>query len=401
VGRFREAFDGSQDYDLALRVIEQSDASRIRHVPRILYHWRAVPGSAAHSAQAKPRAHERSLQALGEHFARQGIGAGVSSALGIYHRVRWPLPAERPLVSLIIPTRDRLDLLRRCIEGLRDRTDYAPWEAIVVDNGSEQPATLDYLCSLAADPRFRVLRDDAPFNYAALNNRAAALARGALLGFLNNDIGVIEPGWLAEMVSHAVRPGIGAVGARLLYENGQVQHAGVVLGMGGVAGHLHRFAEREDGGYFGRALLAQEFSAVTAACMLMPAAVFAEVGGFDAESLAIAFNDVDLCLRIGAAGYRIVWTPYATLYHYESASRGIEDTRHKQARFRREVEVMQARWGRRLVEDPSYNPNLSLDVETPVLASWPRLSPLGERSIMQAANMGEASTAGQSPRAAP
>jgi O-antigen biosynthesis protein len=220
-----------------------------------------------------------------------------------------------------------------------------------------------------------VLRDDRPFNFSALNNLAAAEARGSLLGFVNNDIAVIEPGWLSEMVSLAIRPGIGAVGARLLYANGQVQHAGVVLGIGSVAGHLHRFAERDHPGYFGRALLAQELSAVTGACMLVPKAVFDRVGGFDAEKLPIAFNDIDLCLRIGAAGYRILWTPHATLFHYESSSRGFDDTREKRARFLKECDVMTARWGGRLSADPHFNPNLSLDFEQPVLAFPPRLPP--------------------------
>jgi len=182
------------------------------------------------------------------HFRRAGIDAVVETDLQIFQRVRWPLPKERPLVSLIIPTRDRLDMLSRCVEGIRHATDYAPWEMIIVDNASEKPETLDYLAGLAADPRIRVLRDERPFNYAALNNHAATLARGTVLGFLNNDLAVIGGDWLGEMVSHAVRPGVGAVGARLLYEDGTVQHAGVVLGLGGIAGHWHRLSAAEDPG---------------------------------------------------------------------------------------------------------------------------------------------------------
>jgi GT2 family glycosyltransferase len=340
----------------------------------VLYHWRAAEGSTARSVRAKPLAHARSLKALSEHFARQGIEAEISSALEIYHRVRWPLPADLPLVSLVIPTRNRADMLRRCVEGIRHRTDYAPWELIIVDNGSDEQDALDYLARLQGDPRIRVLKDDQPFNFASLNNRAAALARGSILGFLNNDLAVIERDWLREMVSQALREGIGAVGARLLYPDGQVQHAGVVLGIGGVAGHLHRFTRAGDAGYFGRAQLAQNFSAVTAACMLVPKPVFEMVGGFDAANLPIAFNDVDLCLRIVDQGYRIVWTPHATLYHHESASRGHEDTPQKQARFRSECAYMRARWGDRLLSDPNFNPNLSLDSEIPALAFPPRVA---------------------------
>jgi O-antigen biosynthesis protein len=385
LGGFREGLEGSQDYDLALRLIEHVPASRIRHVARVLYHWRAAEGSTARTASAKPLAHARSLKALREHFARLGVEAEVSSTLGIYHRVRWPLPAEPPLVSLIIPTRNGVDMLRRCVEGIRHRTAYARWELIIIDNGSDEKETLDYLGQLASDSRIRVVEEDRPFNYASLNNRAATLARGSILGFLNNDLAVIGSDWLTEMVSQSLRDGIGAVGARLLYPDGLVQHAGVVLGIGGVAGHLHRFARRDDGGHFGRAQLVQDFSAVTAACMLVPKPVFEMVGGFDATNLPVAFNDVDLCLRIADKGYRIVWTPHATLYHFESASRGYEDTPQKRARFRSECGYMRARWGDRLLNDPCFNPNLSLDSELPALAFPPRVpSPHASKSARPA-----------------
>jgi len=386
VGGFRPAFDGSQDYDLTLRVIERTTAAQIRHVPRILYHWRATEGSAALTSREKPAAVERARRALQQHLDRLGTGArvvpatasGIASVLAVYHRVCWPMPAERPLVSLIIPTRNLVEMLRHCIEGIRNQTAYEAWEMIVVDNGSDDPETLAYLASLNEDKRIRALRLDVPFNFSLLNNHAARLARGSILGFLNNDIAIAEPGWLEEMVSQALRPGIGAVGAKLLYGNGQVQHAGVILGIGGVAGHWHRFAERDDPGYFGRAQLTQNFSAVTAACMLVPKAVFDLVGGFDEENLPVAFNDVDLCLRIGEAGYRIVWTPDATLHHIESVSRGFEDTMEKRTRYRRECDYMRQKWGERLTSDPCYNPNLSIDQESPALAFPPRLDPLGD-----------------------
>jgi GT2 family glycosyltransferase len=376
VGGFRQGFDGSQDYDLALRVLEKTGPTRIRHIPRILYHWRASQGSAATGPAAKPEAPARAMRSLQEHHDRLGTGATAMFASVNHFRLRWPLPAERPLASLIVPTRNRVDLLRRCVEGIRSQTDYSPWELLLVDNGSDDRQTLDYLASLASDARIRVLQVDGPFNFSALNNRAAAVAQGPLLGFLNNDLAMIEPGWLGEMVSHALRPGVGAVGAKLFYANGTVQHAGVVLGIGGVAGHLHRFAEPEDQGYFSRAQLAQNFSAVTAACMVMPKAAFDRVGGFDEENLAVAFNDVDLCLRLGEAGYRIVWTPFARLLHLESATRGDNDTRQKRIVFERECAYMARRWKDVLLCDPAFNPNLHLLHEMPGLAFPPRLPPL-------------------------
>jgi GT2 family glycosyltransferase len=379
VGGFREGMDGSQDYDLALRVIEQIPARHIRHVPQILYHWRAARGSTALASKAKPFAQARSIQALQEYFARSGINAAVTSTHAIYHRVSWPLPPARPLVSLIMLTRDNVEMLRPCVESIRQKTTYAPWELIVVDNGSRERETLEYLKNLTTDPHIRVLCDDAPFNYAAINNRAVTIARGSVLGFLNNDLEVIEGGWLTEMVSHALRPGIGVVGARLLYPNGRIQHAGIVLGIGGVAGHIFRFAKRDHGGDFGRAQLTQDFSAVTAACMIVPKAVFQAVGGFDATNLPIAFNDVDFCLRVKEAGYRIVCTPYAELLHHESASRGLENTPQKRTRFHRETLYMQKRWQDYLITDPNFNPNLSLDSEIPVLSFPPRQVSFADR----------------------
>jgi GT2 family glycosyltransferase len=289
--------------------------------------------------------------------------------------VVWPLPDPAPLVSVIVPTRDRAGLLGAVAEGVLRRTDYPAIEFLVVDNGSEEPETLALFDRLRADPRVRILAAPGPFNYAALNNQAAAEARGEVLLLLNNDIEVIEPGWLREMVSHAVRPEVGAVGAKLLYADGSLQHGGVVAGAAGVAGHYLVGSLPGDGGYFGSLALVREVSAVTGACLALRRAVFDRVGGLDAANLAVAFNDVDLCLRIREAGYRILWTPFAELYHLESASRGKDVAPEKVRRFAAEIGYMKRRWGKALLQDPFYSPWFSLDGAQCALAREPRRIP--------------------------
>jgi len=276
-------------------------------------------------------------------------------------------------VTIVIPTRDRVDVLRKCVEGLLDRTDYPDFEIVIIDNQSKEPETRAYLDQLTRDLRIRILSYDAPFNFSAINNFAVARATGSLLCLLNNDIEVINHDWLTEMVSHAVRTGIGAVGALLYYPDGRIQHGGVVTGLGGVAAHIPTGLHRGDLGYLGRAALAQNLSAVTAACLVMPKAVFEEVGGFNEKDLAVTFNDVDLCLRIREAGYRIVWTPYAELYHHESASRGSDIDPDNAARSKAETAYMLRRWNHGLDHDPYYNPNLRLDGPAFDLAFPPRV----------------------------
>ncbi|MDK1020496.1 MAG: glycosyltransferase [Candidatus Hydrogenedentes bacterium] len=364
IGGFRIGFEGSQDYDLALRVIEQTEPGHIHHVPHVLYHWRAIPGSVALSQDEKAYPHARARQAIKEHLARRGIAADVvASRSGAYHRVRYALPDPLPRVSLIVPTRDKVELLSVCIDGVLNGTDYSDLEVIVVDNQSSDPDALAYFRHIKQDPRVRVLRYERPFNFSAINNFAVDHANGTLIGLLNNDLEVIEPSWLKEMVSHAVRPDVGAVGAMLYYPDDTIQHAGVALGLGGVAGHLHYRWPRGTPGYFGRAELVQNCSAVTAACMVMRAEVFREVGGLDADNLPVAFNDIDLCIRIRERGYSIVWTPFAELYHHESASRGSDAAPNASVRFAREVQYMRRRWDAVLEDDPFYNPNLSLSPE--------------------------------------
>ena len=357
VGGLRPGFEGSQDHDLLLRLTDGLDPARIRHIPAVLYHWRAAAGSGTFSDRALARAEAARLRALSEIVAPRG-GSAARGPFGFNRLVR-PIPDPAPLVSVIIPTRDRAELLRVTLDGLFGATDYPAIEVVVVDNDSREPETHALFAAYRSDPRLRVVPVPGPFNFSDLSNRGAAAASGPVLLFLNNDIEVIEPGWLGELVSIALAPDIGAVGAKLLYPDGTVQHGGVILGIGGVAGHSHLGVAGDDPGYFARMVLAHEVSAVTGACLAMRADIFAAVGGFDAEDLKVAFNDVDLCLRIRAAGYRIVWTPFSSLVHHESKSRGPEDTPEKRARFERETAVMQARWGAQLRSDPYYNINLS------------------------------------------
>jgi GT2 family glycosyltransferase len=280
-------------------------------------------------------------------------------------RTIFPFSDLPPLVSIIIPTRNGLDLLCNCLEGLLNETDYPMMEIIVVDNRSDDPATLTYLAELSATRRIRVLSYDAPFNYSAINNMAVKYASGELICLLNNDIEPISNGWLRELVSHALRPGIGAVGAMLYYPDDTIQHAGVVLN-GVAAGHLHVGLPRGSAGYANRARLVQNLAAVTAACLLVRKKIWNDVGGMDEINLPVAFNDVDFCLKVQQHGYRNLWTPFAELYHHESASRGRDDTPEKRARFHGEITFLQGKWGDLLRNDPAWNPNLALD------STWPR-----------------------------
>jgi O-antigen biosynthesis protein len=283
-------------------------------------------------------------------------------------------------VSLVIPTRNALALVRRCVDSLLEKTTYPSFEILLVDNGSDDPAALAYFATLAdgshplLTPRHtaRVLRYDGVFNYSAINNFAVREAAGDVIGLMNNDLEVITPDWLEEMASQALRPAIGCVGAMLYYPNDTIQHAGTVLGVGGVAGHAFRDFARGTEGRFNRARLVQNYTAVTAACLVIRKAIYGQVGGLDEETLAVAFNDVDFCLKVRAAGYRNLWTPFAEFYHHESASRGADDTPEKENRFRTEVEAMLERWGQALQYDPAYNPNLTLELNDFTLASPPQ-----------------------------
>lgn len=374
VGRFRVGMEGSQDYDLALRCIEVSRPEQIIHIPRVLYHWRIHAGSTAMSAAEKPYAQIAGRNALSEHLLRTNT-AGNAELLdfGMY-RINYDLPQTLPLVSLIIPTRNAMGLVKQCIDSIVEKTTYKNYEIILIDNGSDDLASLDYFESLKARENIRVIRDDGPFNYSALNNAAAREAKGQIIGLINNDIEVISPGWLDEMVSLALQPGAGAVGARLWYPDNRLQHGGVIMGPLTLAGHAHKFLPRGHHGYFGRASLIQGLSAVTAACLIIRKEIFDEVNGLNEIELKIAFNDIDFCLRVKEAGYQNIWTPNAELYHHESATRGLEDTPEKVSRFTSEVIYMQNRWKDIISFDPAYNPNLSFDFEDFSLSFPPRIN---------------------------
>ena len=376
IGGFREGFEGSQDYDLVLRCVERLRPEQIRHIPRILYHWRMVSGSLAAIPDAKPYAREAARRAIGEYCKRRGMPGMVVPCPENHesHRFIHALPRPQPLVSIVIPTRDRVELLKQCIESIQRGTDYEPFEIIVVDNGSAEEETFRFFRAAEGDESIRVMVDRGPFNYSRLNNGAAAEARGSILLFLNNDTEIDDPGWLTELVSHAGREEVGAAGARLWYPDGTLQHGGVILGMGGVAGHAFPHIPRGHPGYFNRAMLQQNCSAVTGACLAVRKSVFEELGGFDEENLGVTFNDIDFCLRLTQRGYRVVWTPYANLIHHESASRGHQRTREEQAEFERAVDYMHQTWGVQLLHDPFYNPNLSLNSPGFTIAFPPRES---------------------------
>ena len=372
VGGFRQGFEGSQDYDIALRCIERIDPVQIIHIPRVLYHWRVHAESTAMSGDSKPYAALAGERAINEHFARTGVNGRVKY-VGYGYEPAYDLPANLPLVSIIIPTRNGKALLKQCINSIVEKTSYKNYEILIIDNGSDESDALAYFDEISRKPNIRVVRDDSPFNYSRLNNKAVELAQGEVIALMNNDIEVISRDWLTVMVAHALRPGVGAVGAKLWFTNKTLQHGGVILGIGGVAGHSHKHSREGAGGYFSRLLITQSLSAVTAACLVIKKSIFNEVGGLEEEKLRIAFNDIDFCLRVREAGYRNVWTPLAELFHHESASRGHEDTPEKQARFAGEVAYMKERWGAQLLNDPAYSPNLTLDHEDFSYAWPPRI----------------------------
>lgn len=362
IGGLKPGYGAARLYDVALRATERLGVGGIYHIQRILYHVQDVNAESGQAKVQSAQILEDAKLAVNDYLQRQAIHANVSESPELRGclRVRYALPPSPPQVTLVIPTRNGLELLRRCLESIEAKTDYPNYDIIVVDNGSDEPALLTYLESLRCSGKLEVLRDDGPFNFSRLNNGAVSVARGSIIGLLNNDLEVINADWLSEMASQALRPGIGAVGAMLWYPDNTVQHAGVVMA-GGMAGHVHKGLARGEKGYFGRAALVQNFGAVTAACLVVRKDIYEAVGGLD-EDFAVAFNDIDFCLRLTAGGYRNLWTPYAQLYHHESASRGYEDTPEKIARFTREIEHLRQRWGNNLFHDPAYNPNL--DPET-------------------------------------
>jgi len=360
VGGFNTGYDGAQDYDLILRASEM--AQGIVHIPHICYHWRIHSASTAMAVGIKPYVIDASIKAIDAHLARTGTaGKAERGATPVSFRVRYSLERQ-PLVSILIPNKDNTDTLDVCLSSLYALTEYKNLEVIVIENNSVLPETFDYY--RMAEEKYGiklVTYDKQGFNYSLINNFGAQAARGEYLLLLNNDTQIIEPDWLTELVSVAVQPGVAAVGALLLYPDDTIQHAGVIMGMRGIAGHAGIGKPRDDYGYFNRYQMIQRMSAVTAACMMVDAELFRKVGGLK-ESYQVAFNDIDLCMRLGQYG-RIVYDPFCKLYHHESKSRGQEDTPEKVARFKREIERLQSDWGDFLEKgDPMYNPNLSLMV---------------------------------------
>jgi len=361
VGAFRVGYEGAQDYDLFLRITDKLSSNEIVHIEKILYHWRAFEGSTAFDAKAKSYTSEAGLNALKDHFLHKNEHVHVEMGmLPNTYKVNYPIMDE-PLVTLIVPTRDGYTILSKCINSILKKTMYKNYEIIIIDNQTTELRTLEYFDDLIKrHQHIRILQYDKAFNYSAINNFAVSHAKGELIGLINNDVEVISDHWLTEMVQHALRPDIGAVGAKLYYDDDRVQHAGVILGIGGVAGHSHKYFKRDAHGYFSRLKIIQNYSAVTSACLVLQRSIYKEVGGMNEDHLKVAFNDVDLSIKLLEHGYRNLWTPYVELYHHESVSRGPEDNKAKQVRFTREMEYMQKKWKYKLKKDPCYNSNLTL-----------------------------------------
>lgn len=364
VGFLCPEFDGAQDYDLILRCVEAAAAEEIVHIPKILYHWRCHEDSTAENPESKLYAFDAGERVLKAHYERMGIRAEVTKGeyLGLY-RTRYIRDSE-PLISIIIPNKDHVEDLKRCIDSIEKKSVYQNFEFIIVENNSTEEETFRFYEELqSTDKRVQLVYWEGEFNYSAINNFGETYAKGEYLLLLNNDTEMINPDCLEELLGYCMRSDVGAVGARLYYEDDTIQHAGVVIGFGGLAGHCFVQQPRGTSGYCHRIICAQNYSAVTAACMMVRKSVFEEVGGFS-EELRVAFNDIDFCMKLRKAGYLIVYNPYAELYHYESKSRGMEDTPEKVERFNKEIAAFEKKWPDILRDgDPYYNPNLSLNTQ--------------------------------------
>lgn len=358
VGGLREEFDGAQDHDFLLRITERTD--RIVHIPKVLYHWRIHKASTADNPASKLYAYQAGQKAISEHLKRLGLEAEVSQTKDFgFYRVSYPVQGT-PLVSIVIPNKDEKDTLKACLESIKEKTTYPSYEIVIVENNSQTSEIFEYYKEIDGKDGIRVVTWKEPFNYSKINNFGFQYAKGDYVICLNNDITVITPSWIEEMLGYCQRPGTGIVGVRLYFPDDTIQHAGIIVGMGGCAGSLFVGMNRKRTGYMHKAALVQDLSAVTAACMMVKREAFEAAGGFE-ESLAVAFNDVDFCLKVRRAGYLVVYNPYAELYHYESKTRGLEDSPEKQRRFQSEIEYMRCHWLDILKRgDPYYNRNFSL-----------------------------------------
>ena len=359
IGGFRPEFNGAQDYDFIFRCTEQ--AEKIVHIPRILYHWRVHSASTADNPASKMYAYEAGKRAIEGNLERSGVRGVVSlrQDYGFYD-VHYPVEGE-PLVWILIPNKDQKETLMHCIRSVLETSTWKNLEILIIENNSEREETFACYRELEKDPRIRILTyPGKTFNYSAINNFGVQQAKGEYLLFLNNDIEVITPDWIEQMLGNCQRPEVGIVGAKLYYPDNTIQHAGIIIGIGGIAGHAFLGLARAKSGYLHKASLQMDYSAVTAACMMMKAEAFRKAGGFE-EKLTVAFNDVDLCLRTVEQGWLVVYDPHVEMYHYESKSRGAEDSEEKLRRFQQEIEFMRTRWIRLLKDgDPNYNPNLTL-----------------------------------------
>ena len=368
VNGFEKGLEGSQDYDLFLKVIEQTD--KIHHIPKVLYHWRMIPGSTSAVFDSKSYADEAGKIAITNYLKRNKIEADVleGQTAGIY-RVKRKI-INTPMVSIIIPFKDNIALLETCLDSIYTKSTYKNFEILAINNNSTEKETFDYIKKYENEyNNIKFIDYNIPFNYSAINNYAVTKAKGEHLILLNNDIEIISPDWIEALLEHSQRPEVGVVGAKLYYPDDTLQHAGVIIGLGGVAGHSHKHFPGDTKGYFYRPYLLQNLSAVTAACLMVKTSIYNKLKGLNEGNLAIAFNDVDFCLRVREEGYLIVYTPYCEAYHHESISRGYEDTPEKRERFKKEVLYIKARHKETIAKgDPYYNPNLTLAYENFSLA---------------------------------
>ncbi len=365
IGGFRPGFEGAQDWDLALRISETINPKQIIHIPEVLYHWRSVSGSTARDIDEKSYAHNAAKKAIEDHFKRNKIPATLEPVDRYYWRPRYK--HTNPTVAIIVPTRDRVELLQECIESINTKTTYQNFQIVVADNDSSEETTHNYFDTLRSSG-IEVFKTPGKFNYSRINNAAIHSRSEDVICLLNNDTTVINPEWLEELVMQSVRAEIGPVGAKLLYPHDHVQHAGIVLGIGGIGSEAFKFIHKTDDGYIHRAFLIGNYSAVTGACMVFRKSVWEVVRGFNEDNTPNAYSDVDFCLRCGENGYRSLLTPFSLLYHSESASRGPDDS----GEFEKATNYMYRRWGDKIKRDPFYNPNLTLEREDFTFAQRPR-----------------------------
>lgn len=375
IGGFRPGYEGSQDYDLALRCIEHLQPDQIHHIPHILYHWRAISGSTAVTTSNKNYALDAGLKALNDHLKRTNQQATAIPNVNSSYRVQWDLPEQTPMVSIIIPTKDNAEVLATCVTSILGKNSYKNYEILIIDNNSQEATTFEYFDKIVAEhAQVKVLPYKQPFNFSAIVNYGVQHSKGEVIVLMNNDTEVINADWLREMVSHSLRSDIGAVGVKLFFPTGQIQHAGVFLYEEHPGNHIYQKKHKNDPGYFNKLNLIQNYSAVTAACLAVRKELYLQVGGFDETHLQVAYNDVDFCLKLQELGYRNLFTPFAQLFHYESLSRGSDFNEANYQRFKKEQSFMLNKWKSIVAKDPYFNPNLDIDTTTTKFSFPPKIT---------------------------